>query len=174
MQRLPWIERRFQFDIPSGWLWNVSARLAGTVARVRSVVDSVSEDHLRNKPAGKWSIKEHIGHLSDLEDLHLQRLTDFKSHTSQLSVWDKTNTATETANHNDKPIAALIAEFDAKRRRFVDILMALDDATQAFQSIHPRLKVPMKPVDMATFVAEHDDHHIASLIALKDGEASFD
>jgi hypothetical protein len=27
-------------------------------------------------------------------------------------------------------------------------------------SIHPRLKVPMTPVDLAMFDAEHDDHHL--------------
>ena len=34
-------------------------------------------------------------------------------------------------------------------------------------SIHPRLKVEMKPVDMMFFVAEHDDHHLASILEIK-------
>ena len=39
-----------------------------------------------------------------------------------------------------------------------------DDETHMFQSLNRRLKIPMKPVDMATFIAEHDDHHIASMM----------
>jgi hypothetical protein len=57
----------------------------------------------------------------------------------------------------------LITRFSEKRNAFVDELKGLDDETQGFISRHPRLNIPMKPVDMATFTAEHDDHHIASI-----------
>jgi hypothetical protein len=29
--------------------------------------------------------------------------------------------------------------------------------------MHPRLKVPMTPVDLAWFDAEHDDHHLVKI-----------
>jgi len=32
-----------------------------------------------------------------------------------------------------------------------------------YSSLHPRLKTPMRIVDLAYFVAEHDDHHIAAI-----------
>jgi len=31
---------------------------------------------------------------------------------------------------------------------------------------HPRLKVRMRLVDLAYFVAEHDDHHLASMVII--------
>ncbi|MFT4669296.1 MAG: hypothetical protein ACI9M9_001964 [Flavobacteriaceae bacterium] len=32
--------------------------------------------------------------------------------------------------------------------------------------MHPRLKVLMRPVDLLFFVAEHDDHHLATIVKL--------
>ena len=166
MQRLPWIERKFHFDIPPGWLYNISARLAGTEARLRFLVQHITEEEARYKPDGKWSIKEHIGHLGDLEDLHLQRLGDFVKRNPMLSIWDVTNSATEKANHNDSSFESLIDTFSGKRKQFNDKLWALDDEAHTFQTLHPRLKILMKPVDMATFIAEHDDHHVASIMSI--------
>jgi hypothetical protein len=33
-------------------------------------------------------------------------------------------------------------------------------------SLHPRLMKPMKIIDLAFFVAEHDDHHLAQITFL--------
>ncbi len=33
-------------------------------------------------------------------------------------------------------------------------------------SLHPRLNVQMRVVDMAYFVAEHDDHHICKIMEI--------
>lgn len=30
-------------------------------------------------------------------------------------------------------------------------------------SIHPRLQQPMRPIDMAQFILEHDEHHIETI-----------
>jgi hypothetical protein len=166
MQRLPWIERTFQFDVPPGWLYNICARLEGTESRLKHLVRDISDSTAQHKPNGKWSIKEHIGHLGDLEDLHLQRLEDFMKRNPQLSTWDVTNSATEKANHNDSSLESLIDTFSAKRKLFVQQLRSMDDSIHTFRSLHPRLKIPMKPVDMATFIAEHDDHHIASMMGI--------
>jgi hypothetical protein len=73
------------------------------------------------------------------------------------------NVATEQAQHNQKPVATLIEDFMKKRHGFIKALRELDDETHSFVSQHPRLRIPMKPVDMATFTAEHDDHHLASI-----------
>ena len=38
------------------------------------MVSGLDEDLANLKPGSKWSIKEHIGHLTDLEDLHRGRI----------------------------------------------------------------------------------------------------
>ena len=70
MQRTKWTNRKFTFNIPAGWMQNIFERLRGTELRLRALVDGLPDDRISFKPNGKWSIKEHIGHLSDLEELH--------------------------------------------------------------------------------------------------------
>jgi len=43
MKRLPWVERKFRFDIQEGWLPNILARLAGTRARLIDLTENISE-----------------------------------------------------------------------------------------------------------------------------------
>lgn len=124
---------------------------------------SLKEEILNLKPDGKWSIKEHIGHLSDLEELHEGRIDDFINRTEMLRAWETTNAKTENANHNSKSLESLIDDFAQKRNQFINRLLSLDDETQNLKSIHPRLQIPMRPVDVAFFTAEHDDHHLASI-----------
>lgn len=163
MQRTKWAERKFTFDFPEGWLSNILERLCGTAARIREISSMVSEEEAAMKPNGKWSIKENIGHLSDLEELHEGRIDDFLERKTTLRAADMKNAKTYEANHNSKTADQLLNEFAAKRQRFVSKLEMLDDETLQFRSLHPRLQEPMRPVDVAYFTAEHDDHHLADM-----------
>ena len=163
MQRTKWTDRKFNFNIPEGWLPDILERLRGTEIRLHALTGSVSNDQASYKPNGKWSIKEHIGHLSDLEELHEGRIDDFIARKEILRAADMSNAKTTTASHNSHSIQILIQQFAEKRNIFISRLEKLDEATQQFQSLHPRLQAMMKPVDMAFFTAEHDDHHLASI-----------
>src|SRR5258706_10098434 len=147
MQRTRWTDRKFNFDIPGGWLPNILERLKGTEIRLFALTAHLSNDTISYKPNGKWSIKEHIGHLSDLEELHEGRIDDFIVWKEILRAADMSNTKTNQAEHNNKSIQQLIEEFAAKRNVFISRLEKLDDSTQQFQSLHPRLRAMMKPVD---------------------------
>jgi hypothetical protein len=68
MQQTKWIERKFNFDFPIGILPNILERLRGTPARIKEMSHSISEFAAEQMHNNKWSIKEHIGHLSDLEN----------------------------------------------------------------------------------------------------------
>jgi hypothetical protein len=59
MQRTKWVERKFTFDFPEGWIYNIMERLHGTPARIKEMVSNLDEDRATRKPGGKWSIKEH-------------------------------------------------------------------------------------------------------------------
>ena len=163
MKRTKWVDRKFNLGIPEGWLPNVIARLSGITIRLKDLTSNLSEEELSLQLNERWSIKEHIGHLTDLDDLHIGRVTDFVNRKQTLRAADMSNKQTYSANHNKKSISYLINEFDSKRNLLVSTLKNLDDETQYFNSIHPRLKVPMKLVDMAFFTAEHDEHHITSI-----------
>jgi hypothetical protein len=163
MERMKWTDRKFSFNIPAGWMFNILERLSGTAIRIKELTKILTVTQLEIQPEGKWSIKEHIGHLTDLEDLHEGRLDDFVFRTEILRPADMDNVKTEDANHNENTIQHLISDFSIKRNRLIRRFHKLDNLTQQFESMHPRLKVLMKPVDMAFFIAEHDDHHLASM-----------
>ena len=163
MERTKWVDRKFNLDIPPGWLPNILTRLDGVTIRLQTLKSSLTDEQLSNQPDDKWSIKEHIGHLIDLEELHSGRILDFIYRKQVLRAADMSNKKTYDAHHNERSIDALLSEFEQKRKEFIEALQELDDETQEFVATHPRLKVPMKVVDMAFFTAEHDDHHIASI-----------
>ena len=164
MIRLPWVERRFSFGIPPGWMYNVLERLRGTPARVSAMIAGLPRSRLIERPGGKWSIQQHVGHLIDLETtLHDPRIDDFLARHTTLRAWVGSNELTENAGHNEREIAELVADLGRVRAHFVQRLAAMPDEVMDHQALHPRLEVMMRPVDMAFFVAEHDDHHLASI-----------
>jgi uncharacterized damage-inducible protein DinB len=163
MQRTPWVERKFQLDLPPGWIYNVLERLHGTVPRLQHMLRDFEEEKTTIKPGGAWSIREHIGHLHDLEELQFQRIDDFVNRRSVLRAADMQNIKTYEAGYNERPSGELIKKLDATRALLISKFAALDDETQSFQSLHPRLQVMMRPVDLVYFTAEHDDHHLATI-----------
>lgn len=163
MQRTPWIEKKFNFDFPVGWLPNILERLIGTSARLKEITQSLSEEIASYKPNINWSIKEHIGHLVDLEEIHEGRIDDLISRKEILRAADMENVKTNQSNHNTKSINQLIQKFTIRRNQFISRFYLLDDEIQNFKSLHPRLKIMMRPVDVAFFTSEHDDHHLASM-----------
>lgn len=157
----PWLERDFAFGQPIGVFHPLLERLRGTPARARELVAGLSEDLLAARVNEKWSAKEHLGHLSDLQQLDDLRLTEFLSHARVLSAADIENRATESANHRRIPVEDLIRRLAAGREELVGRLDALTQEEVAFTAVHPRLKQSMRILDWIYFLAEHDDHHLS-------------
>jgi uncharacterized damage-inducible protein DinB len=171
MNRPPlWFERKFDFTFPVEQHPNLCARLRGTPARLEEVVRDAAHDILVRKPREneKWSAQEHAGHLLDLEPLWMARVDDYlrddyQAGASQLTVADLSNRKTFEAQHNQRPIDEILAEFRSARSRLVSKAEKIEPAIFARARIHPRLKTPMRLVDHLYFVAEHDDHHLAEI-----------
>lgn len=163
MQRTEWFNRKFPVIDDNGILPSIIERLSGTPARIEEITAHLEPDLLTAKPNGKWSIKEEIGHLSDLEPLWLGRLRELINGQPELMAADLTNQKTHTANHNTTPLKTLQQRFREQRQRFVNELLSVNDEQLLNASLHPRLKTPMRIIDLAYFVAEHDDHHLAGV-----------
>ena len=131
------------------------------------MTENLSGEKLSEKINGKWSLKEHVGHLTDLEELHSGRLIDFREKKEILRAADMQNEKTYSANHNEKSISILLAEFEKARNNCVQSIINFSEEELNQISFHPRLKVKMRLVDMLFFVAEHDDHHLA--LMMRDG-----
>lgn len=161
-----WFDRKFDFNFPIGAFPCIMERLRGTPARLDELLKSLPGNILTAKLDNTWSIQEHVGHLFDLDELHEGRIDDFLSGAKVLRPADVDNKKTNEANHNGNSIENLLRQFRAGRERFVKRLDLLDEKQIALVAQHPRLKRSMRVADMAFFVAEHDDHHLARITEL--------
>ena len=169
MKRTKWVERQFEFNLPVGVFPCVVERLRGAPARLEELTRGLSREVLTAKSGAAWSIQEHAGHLIDLDELHEGRLEDYARRLEVLRAADPKNRQTEEAGHNDARLEDLLAGFRAARQRFVRRLEALTEEEVAVAALHPRLQKQMRVIDMAYFVAEHDDHHLASISEILSG-----
>ena len=167
LEVFPWIERSFHFDFPKWMYPNLVERVRGGPARAEDAVRNVPFSLMTERQGASWSIQENIGHLLDIEPLMLGRLDDFENRLPQLRAWEETNSSTWEANHNARPLQELLTGFRSARSRLVERLDSLDDSLIEQVAFHPRLKRPMRVIDLVYFIAEHDDYHLAKISAIK-------
>ncbi len=166
MKREIWFERTFDSTVPNTRFASILERLRGTPARLEERTLPLTRPVRIQRRGDLWSIQENVGHLVDLEPLWLQRAEQLAAGDEVLRAADLTNRQTHTAHHNDRQITDLLREFRAARSRLVQCLARADDDMLNRSAMHPRLRTPMRLVDLAFFVAEHDDHHIATIAGL--------
>ena len=159
---VPWIGREFTFDLGFGVFPALLERLRGTPARAKQLIVGISEEMLATRPHGKWSVKDHLGHLVDLGALDGRRLGEFLGRAKVLSAADSSNRATEHGNHRETPVAEILRRLRAGREELVHELDALTEEEVGISALHPRLQTSMRVIDWVYFVAEHDDHHLAT------------
>jgi hypothetical protein len=158
---MPWVGRTFSFGLPVGAFPMVVERLRGTPARAAELVNGLPEALLAERYEGGWSVKEHVGHLADLDELDQRRLDEFRARAPVLSAADMENRKTEDAEHGKRPIWIVLDQLREDRAALVDRLDALRPEEIERTAQHPRLQMTLRLIDWAQFVAEHDDHHLA-------------
>src|SRR5262245_10866967 len=162
-----WFDRRYA-PVTPGLLPDLLERLRGTPARLEARVALVDGALLRARDGERWSAQENVGHLLDLEPLWRGRVDDFAARREVLRPTDVENRATWAAEHNRAALDALLASFRRARGELVRALRGLPGELLVRTARHPRLGTPMTPADLAFFVAEHDDHHLARIGELLD------
>lgn len=165
IQQTPWFERSFHFDFPVGLFPVIFSRLEGSLFRVHSILVNADDEACSHSTNG-WSVKQHLGHLYDLEELWWKRLQDFQQYKEMLTTADLTNQKTEQAGHNEKTLEQLLVQFTLERQKTLEAIYGFDKELLERTSLHPRLMQPMRLIDALYFVAEHDDHHIAVMSSL--------
>jgi uncharacterized damage-inducible protein DinB len=166
MQQTNWFDRKFDFSNLQQTFPSILERLTGTPVRIEEKLRNIHPEFYALKPGDKWSILEHIGHLSDLETLWQTRLEDLLQGRKELTPTDLNNTRTHQAQHHLKKPEELTLQFRELRAITVGRLETLTEEQIYLSALHPRLKTPMRTIDLFLFVAEHDDHHLASISAL--------
>jgi hypothetical protein len=156
---IPWFERHLDFGKPKEMLPYFLERLEGTIARIEKKVEDISDDVLSHPYNGKWSVKQNIGHLGEVDEIANQRIDEMINGISPLSpaVFEPKQDFNKMAVHD------VVEYFTMRRRSNLEKYSTLGDDALVKTSLHPRLKVMMTPVDLAWFDAEHDDHHLVKI-----------
>ena len=165
MKRTNWFDRQFHPIQDNGLFPCILERLEGTAARLRSKMAVIGGDLNRSEDGG-WSIKKEVGHLLDLEPLWHDRALQIIGDEAHLLKADLTNRKTHETDHDQVEMADLIGRFAAERERLMGVLSQVTEADLEKSALHPRLGTPMRLIDLAFFVAEHDDHHLAQITHL--------
>ena len=168
--KVPWLNRTFDFGFPTEDAPTHLARIETTPDRLERLLRDVPRRKLVARRGNAWSIQEHVGHLHDLELLHLGRLDDYDNGVDFLRAADMSNRRTEEAGHNDRELRDVLRDFRRDRETLVRRLHALLPERFGQTAIHPRLNIAMRIADMVYFVAEHDDHHVECVRAALSGE----
>lgn len=158
MEKILWFDRVFNFGAPKGMLPFYLERLQGTIARIEKKVQGISEDLLSTRLDNKWSVKENIGHLAEVDEIAGKRIGEMISGVSPMSP-----AVFEPKPYYEWPIELVVKYFDDNRRKNISRYATLTSDELSKASIHPRLKLSMTPVDLALFDAEHDDHHLVRI-----------
>lgn len=159
----PWFARSFPFPVSAELIPNIASRLRGTPARLEELLRGIDPDLAKAKLEDNWSIQEHVGHLGDIEPLWLSRVENYVSGSNELTPTDLQNKQTDAANHNVQPLDQTLRRFRDARATLLRRVENLDIKSLTSSILHPRLHGPMGVSDHLYFVAEHDDHHLATI-----------
>ncbi len=166
MKQVKWFSRNFNFTSDQNTFPAIIERLAGTSARLEEKFKSMPPEILSVRVDNTWTIKENVGHLIDLEPLWQGRFDDIIRGKSELRPTDLQNTKTSLANHDAVPTEEILNRFRQIRVQTLSLLETLNEKQVFMAALHPRLKTPMRTIDLFLFVAEHDDHHLARMTEL--------
>lgn len=167
-----WFDREFDFGFGMERYTELYERIQNAPVVFQRTVSPDSGNILNYKPANKWSVKEHIGHLTLLEPLWRMRSGEIKAGRPELSPADLSNRATDEASFNRIPLLDLQQRFAEERNLTLRLLDSLQPDDFMNASLHPRLQRPMRIVDLLYFVAEHDDHHLAAIRHIINGNSN--
>lgn len=165
MNKTEWFKREFPPIKDNGLFPGILERLEGTAVRLYSKIAKIKGD-LTVHQQGKWSIHKEIGHLIDLEPLWYERALQIIDRQANLKIADLSNRQTHETDHDAVNIQDLIARFETEREKLLIVLRQITEQNLEKSAVHPRLGTPMKLIDLAFFVAEHDDHHLAQITYL--------
>ena len=161
MNTLPWFERNLTFGFAAEMLPFFIERLHGTTVRIPAKIKDIDDAVLSEKLDGKWSIKQHIGHLAEVDEIANKRIDEMVHGISPMSP-----AVFEPQDYNPWPIDKVVEFFITTRLKNIEKYKTLSRADLQKSSLHPRLLKQMTPVDLAWFDAEHDDHHLVKISEL--------
>lgn len=166
---IPWSQRTFDYGRSLDELPVLLERVQGTTARLSNLLARQPLEKLLRGVDGKWSAMEHLGHLLTLQDRFASRVDDFEQRRPKLCDIDLRDQDPFIQGQRSRSPGDVLEEFRLKRIEFAKRLEHLHHRSLLHAAYHPCQDRTMRPMDMLLWIAEHDDHHLASVRALLDG-----
>jgi hypothetical protein len=136
----------------------LEAQLGDVLALLRPVPEAAGA--VRHPPY-TWSVKDVVGHVTDAERVFGYRALRFaRGDATPLPGFDE-NTYAQAADCDRRPLADLVAEFEAVRRSSLGLFRSLPDA--AWQRGGEANGQPVTVRALAYIIAGHARHHTAIL-----------
>src|SRR5258708_24543952 len=111
VKKLAWFERQLTFGLPKNMLPFYLERLEGTDPRIEFKIKDQPDEILSWQVGGKWSIKQNIGHLSEVDTIGNRRIDEMLAGIAMLSpaVFDT------RLDYNAMPVGDVIGIFTSGR-----------------------------------------------------------
>ncbi|HSU79930.1 MAG TPA: DinB family protein [Candidatus Angelobacter sp.] len=120
---------------------------------------SISETETENAYApGKWTIKEVVGHITDIERVMSYRLFAIARGEDKSLLGMDENVYVSSANFNQFGWERLITDLSTTRSSTLSLMTTIDDTSWVRKGA--MLDVPVKPYALAYILAGHELHHL--------------
>ncbi|MFL5612749.1 MAG: DinB family protein [Gemmatimonadaceae bacterium] len=145
--------------VPDGNLIDLLVEQQRDTMRTLRAVDD--ERGLHAYAAGKWTIKEVIGHLSDAERIFAYRALRFARGDAQPLAGFDENAYAPAGRFNERPICDLVDEFQAIRASTVHLFRHLNEEEMARRGLANGNAISVRALGYV--IAGHERHHVTLL-----------
>ncbi len=137
-------------------------------AMIASAVKGVPADVLDFKPgAGKWSIREVVGHLADVEILYGYRLRQMIADEKPVIAPIDQDAWAEKLRYAEADLAETLERYRVDRRETVRLLRQLRPGDLKRGAFHPERNKIVTIEDLIGMMAGHEPNHHAQIERLK-------
>jgi hypothetical protein len=153
--------RNYISRVPDGSLLDFLCRQLG---EYRELFSGVSDEvaSAAHEP-GKWSAKEVLGHICDVERVMSYRVLRFARGDAQPLPGFEQDDYVREAHSNSRQLADLMAEFESIRRASIALLGSLPEEAGTRSGIANEKSVTVRA--LAYVIAGHAQHHLEQLRA---------
>jgi uncharacterized damage-inducible protein DinB len=145
--------------VPEGdALGTLAAQIHGTVGALHAISDA---DSLKRYAAGKWSIREVVGHMIDTERIFAYRALRFARNDRTPLPGFEQDDYIAPARFDSRPWPGLAAEFEAVRQSNLAMFRGFDQ--EAWMRRGVASGNPMSVRAVAYVIAGHERHHMRVL-----------
>lgn len=146
--------------VPDG---DVVEQLAHQIIETRALLDSMSEEQGRHRyESGKWSVKEVLGHLADVERVFAYRALAFSRGDTQPIPGMDQDRWIDAGGFHDLPVAEVVADLVAVRSSTLTLFGAFSDEQWCRRGTAS--DVEFQAGAIAWIIAGHELHHRGVLV----------